>query len=98
MVMTEHHQSGSLVFSGGGDKHESTILFKSNEVSTDFGYLKYMSTYLDGSNIGRIVVVEATANNGINTDSICLMACAGLGQPINSFDNPTGVSGSVLLV
>jgi lipopolysaccharide export system protein LptA len=33
--------SGSLVFSGGGDKHESTILFKSNEVSTDFGYLKY---------------------------------------------------------
>jgi hypothetical protein len=44
MVMTEH-QSGSLVFSGG-DKHESTILFKSNEVSTDFGYLKYMSTYL----------------------------------------------------
>jgi hypothetical protein len=42
--------------------------------------------------------IEATANNGINTDSICLMARAGLGQPINSFDNPTGVSGSVLLV
>jgi hypothetical protein len=84
--------SGSLVFSGGGE-HESTILFKSNEVSTDFGYLKYMSTYLgDGVKYRTYCSgIEATANNGINTDSICLM-CAGLGQPINS--NPTGVSGS----
>jgi hypothetical protein len=82
--------SGSLVFSGGGDKHESTILFKSNEVSTDFGYLKYMSTYLgDGVKYRTYCSgTEATANNGINTDSICLIACAGLGQPINSFDNP----------